>query len=71
VIAHRLSTIASADVICVVEAGRILQTGTHAELMSSGGRYRAMVEQQVRIALGGVEAPRPAASHGRHSKADH
>jgi ATP-binding cassette subfamily B protein/subfamily B ATP-binding cassette protein MsbA len=71
VIAHRLSTIASADVICVVEAGRILQTGTHAELMSSGGRYRAMVEQQVRIALGGVEAPRPAASQGRHAKADH
>ena len=71
VIAHRLSTIASADVICVVEAGRILQTGTHAELMSSGGRYRAMVEQQVRIALGGVEAPRPAVSQGRHVKADH
>ncbi|MFN5078845.1 MAG: ABC transporter ATP-binding protein [Planctomyces sp.] len=52
VIAHRLSTIASADLICVVEGGRILQTGTHAELMASGGRYRTMVEQQVRIAIG-------------------
>ena len=52
VIAHRLSTIASADLICVVENGHITQTGTHDELMQSGGKYRAMVEQQVQMTLG-------------------
>jgi ATP-binding cassette subfamily B protein/subfamily B ATP-binding cassette protein MsbA len=52
VIAHRLSTIADADLICVIENGRITQTGTHAELMQSGGRYRTMVEQQISLALG-------------------
>ncbi len=52
VIAHRLSTIAGADLICVVEGGRISQTGTHAQLMEDGGKYRAMVEQQVQMTLG-------------------
>ena len=52
VIAHRLSTIAGADVIVVIENGRISQTGTHAELMSQGGKYRTMVEQQIHMTLG-------------------
>jgi ATP-binding cassette subfamily B protein len=52
VIAHRLSTIAGADLIVVVENGRISQTGTHAELMEKGGKYRAMVEQQIHMTLG-------------------
>jgi ATP-binding cassette subfamily B protein len=55
VIAHRLSTIAGADLIVVVENGRIIQTGTHPELMALGGKYRAMVEQQVRMTLGSIE----------------
>jgi ATP-binding cassette subfamily B protein/subfamily B ATP-binding cassette protein MsbA len=55
VIAHRLSTIAGAGLIVVLEGGRILQTGTHAELMARGGRYRAMVEQQVRMTLGSMD----------------
>ncbi len=50
VIAHRLSTISGADLICVVERGRIVQTGTHQELMTGGGRYRTMVQQQVQMA---------------------
>jgi len=54
VIAHRLSTIAEADLIVVIEDGRILQTGTHAELMAQGGKYRSMVEQQVRMTLGSM-----------------
>ncbi len=57
VIAHRLSTIAGADLIVVVEGGRISQTGTHAELMAKGGKYRAMVEQQIHMTLGGMAPP--------------
>lgn len=60
VIAHRLSTIAGADLIVVLEHGRIIQTGTHAELMSLGGKYRTMVDQQVRMTLGNM-APVPIA----------
>jgi ABC-type multidrug transport system fused ATPase/permease subunit len=52
VIAHRLSTIAGASLIAVIENGRISQTGTHAELMEKGGKYRAMVEQQIHMTLG-------------------
>ena len=48
VIAHRLSTIRHADRIVVLEAGRIVEQGTHDELMSSSGRYRQMVELQTR-----------------------
>ncbi|RKH23367.1 ABC transporter ATP-binding protein, partial [Corallococcus sp. CA031C] len=42
VIAHRLSTVTSADVIHVVEAGRIVESGSHAELLQKEGRYAAM-----------------------------
>ena len=56
VIAHRLSTIAGADVIVVIENGRISQTGTHSQLMSKDGKYRSMVEQQVKMTLGNITA---------------
>lgn len=48
VIAHRLSTVVNADQIIVLEAGRITETGTHAELLTADGRYRRMVERQQR-----------------------
>jgi ATP-binding cassette subfamily B protein len=46
VIAHRLSTIRRADRIFVLEAGAIVEAGTHAELMNASGIYRDMVELQ-------------------------
>ena len=46
VIAHRLSTIRAADTICVMEAGRIVERGTHAELLERRGRYAALHELQ-------------------------
>ena len=39
VIAHRLSTVRNADVILVIEGGRIIERGNHAELISQKGRY--------------------------------
>jgi ATP-binding cassette subfamily B protein len=47
VIAHRLSTIARADKIVVLDQGRIVETGTHQELLNRSGLYRHMVESQM------------------------
>jgi len=47
VIAHRLSTIVHADRILVMQGGRIIETGTHNELMAADGRYREMVQMQM------------------------
>jgi len=46
VIAHRLSTIRRADQILVVEAGRIVERGTHNSLYAAGGRYRELYDKQ-------------------------
>jgi subfamily B ATP-binding cassette protein MsbA len=46
VIAHRLSTVRKADQILVLEDGRVVERGTHTELMSVDGRYRALYEKQ-------------------------
>jgi len=49
VIAHRLSTIQSADQIVVLEHGRIVERGTHAELLAAAGRYRELYDTQYRF----------------------
>lgn len=46
VIAHRLSTIVNSDLICVLQDGRIAETGTHSQLIDHGGIYRRLVEMQ-------------------------
>ena len=46
VIAHRLSTIQHCDEICVMQHGRIIERGTHAELYGAGGQYRRLCDMQ-------------------------
>jgi ABC-type multidrug transport system fused ATPase/permease subunit len=48
VIAHRLSTIVNADRILVLENGRIVESGKHAELMAKKGKYHSLYEIQIR-----------------------
>jgi len=48
VIAHRLSTILAADLILVLDCGRIVERGTHAELLAKGGLYAHLYETQFR-----------------------
>lgn len=60
VIAHRLSTIRHADRIVVLEEGRILEVGTHEELLAGGGRYAEFLRMQVE-----GQTPRPGGLEGQ------
>jgi ATP-binding cassette subfamily B protein len=54
-ISHRFSTVRHADRICVLEEGRVVELGSHAELMAARGRYRTMFDLQAER-FGGAEA---------------
>src|SRR5207302_3957974 len=47
-ISHRFSTVRHADRICVIEDGKVVEFGTHGELMALGGRYRTMFDLQAK-----------------------
>lgn len=49
IIAQRLSSVKNADLVVVLDAGRIVQQGTHAELLAEGGLYRSIYDAQFRI----------------------
>lgn len=54
-VAHRLSTIQNADVIYVLEGGRLMEVGNHRELMGKEGVYKGLVEMQ-NLGFSGNEA---------------
>jgi len=54
-VSHRFSTVRHADRICVLEGGRVLELGTHDELIALGGRYRTMFDLQAQRFTDGEE----------------
>ncbi|HEY9401346.1 MAG TPA: ABC transporter ATP-binding protein [Pyrinomonadaceae bacterium] len=47
IVSHRVSTVRDADLICVLDEGRIVERGTHDELLTRGGEYAALYERQL------------------------
>ena len=59
IIAHRLSTVTHADIIFVVDNGRIVEQGNHANLMALGGSYKTLYDMQFDDELGSVTKSKP------------
>lgn len=64
-IAHRLSTVTGADAICVLEAGRLVEQGTHDQLRAAGGVYARMWEDYRRSVSWRIAAAAPATREGK------
>jgi len=64
VIAHRLSTILAADTILVLDQGRLVESGSHRELLDHGGLYAELFETQFRSAAKHLSRPVPVAGGG-------
>ncbi len=64
VIAHRLSTVRDADVILVIDQGRIVEQGTHRRLLAAGGLYSELYRTQFESQATGETAPEPAPAAG-------
>lgn len=64
VIAHRLSTILAADTILVLDQGRLVESGSHRELLAHGGLYAELFETQFRSASRHLSQPVPAGGGG-------
>ena len=47
VIAHRLSTVRNADLLAVLDGGRVIETGSHSELLTQGGLYTRLIRRQI------------------------
>src|SRR5207247_5760035 len=56
-ISHRFSTVRHADRICVLEHGKVVELGTHDQLIAAGGRYRTMFELQASRFTDAAEDP--------------
>jgi ABC-type multidrug transport system fused ATPase/permease subunit len=60
VIAHRLSTVQNADLIVVMDDGRMVETGTHGELLARNGAYARLARSQLVPAAANAAEPGPA-----------